>query len=311
MGRFAASFVDWRRALVLFPILVALAGAVYYFGLRDTTGSTPRATLLDTPAPQGAAAGVHKGELARDFQGYSPEGALASLASQRGRPTIINFWATWCASCAAELPDLRDLQAELGQSSLNIIAVNVGERSSTAKKFLDFIDAPDVRVVMDPSLVVSDAYGVRGMPHSLFLDADGFIRAVYTGQLTPEIMREYVKAAQTDSNAQDIRGPLRLITGVARERTLEVRTISDHEIEFRSKGLRCDDSYCAAPVVDAFEAAPGVLAIERNLESDPPSIVVRFEEREEGGETLAEHLAASLEAFEDPLYALPIEVLYR
>jgi thiol-disulfide isomerase/thioredoxin len=306
--RFIVSLVDWRRAVLLLPLLAAVAAAVYYFGLRDTTGSTPRAVLLETAAPAGVDVGPRRGQVARDFSGLSPDGEPTELVALRGKPVIVNFWATWCASCAAELPDLRDLQNEVGADKLSIVAVNTGESSSNAGDFMDFVDAPDINVVMDPTLVVADAYGVRGMPHSVFLDANGFVRAVYIGQLTVEIAREYLEAAQAGSDATDIKGPLRFSTTVAREPVLEVHATGDDEVELRSKSLRCDDAYCATALVDALEAEPGVVSIERYLARDPAAIVVRYDASLTNEEQLTELLAAEIRAQPDPLYTLPLVI---
>lgn len=132
--------------------------------------------------------------------------------------------------------------------------MNVGEDSGAAKRFLRELDAPDFYVGMDPTLAVADAYGVRGMPQSIFIDADGIIRAVYVGQLDEDLMREYFRAASLGTDEADRPGPLRFVTTVARERALEVDPLDGGRVEFRSKSLRCDDAYCATPVVDTLSA---------------------------------------------------------
>ena len=309
--RFVLGLVDWKRALLLLPVLAALAAVLYFVVLRGSTAGTPRASLLETAAVPGTSVGTTQGKLARDFLAYAPDGTPIRLSDLRGRPTVINFWATWCGSCTEELPDLRDLQAEVGPENLNIIAVNAGERSSTANGFMKWLKAPDFKVAMDPTLVVADAYGVRGMPQSVFVDSAGVIRAVYVGQLDANRMMQYVTAAQTGADATNQPGPLRFITTVARDRVLEARRVSDGLFEFRSKSLRCDDSYCAQPVLDELTDAPGVLSIEAHLERDPATVVVRMDENVTGRQRLAELLADELEQLGDPLYTRPIEIVHR
>jgi peroxiredoxin len=308
--RALTSLVDWRRTAVLLPFLAVVGVAIYFFGLRDSTSDTPRAMLLRTTAPGDASVGTKKGQLARDFQATAPDGEIVRLSALRGRPTVMNFWATWCASCVAELPDLRDLQTEVGADHLNVLAVNVGESSGAARKFLNQLDVPGFRVGMDPSLVVADAFGVRGMPQSFFLDARGFIRATYVGQLKPDIMRDYVRAASAGADAVEIRGPLRLITTVARDHVLEVETLGSGRIEFRSKSLRCDDSYCAKPAIDAFVRSAAVELAEEHLDSDPPAVVVTFDERTTSTRDLASQFAANVVSL-DLLYERPITIEYK
>jgi len=310
--RLLTSLVDWRRALLLLPVLAAAGVALYFLAWRDDTGSTARASLLNTAAPEGIEVGTTKGRLARDFLTYSPDGEAVRLSDLRGTPTIVNFWATWCSSCVAELPDLRDLQADLGPERLSVLAVNVGEDSGRARKFLDSLDASSLQVGMDPTLVVADAYGVRGMPQSVFIDSEGIIRAVYVGQLTEEALREYLASATRGTDQPDDRsGPLRFVTTVGRKRVLEVNRLDGGRVEFRSKSLRCDDAYCAAPAVDALSQSPGVVSIEEHLDWDPAIVVVTFDQRQTSVETLVDLVAQALMRREDPLYTRPLEIQYE
>jgi len=307
-----AALVDWRRALLLLPVLAAAGLALYFLAWRDDTASTPRASLLNTAAPEGIEVGTAKSQLARDFLAYSPSDEPVRLSDLRGAPTIINFWATWCSSCVAELPDLRDLQAEFGAERLSVLVINVGEDSGRARSFLDSLDASSLRAGMDPTLVVADAYGVRGMPQSIFIDSEGIIRAVYVGQLTEEALRDYLASATEGTDQpDDAPGPLRIVTTVARERVLEVDDLGDGLIEFRSKSLRCDNSYCAQSVVDELASAPGVLSIEAHLDGDPATVIVQVDETQTDVRRLAEFVVDELEQLGDPLYTRPIEIVYR
>ncbi len=304
------SFVDWKRLVLSLPFLLAVGAGV--FCLVDRGGpsaGTPRAALADTPSGAAEKVGVQKGELARDFIGTAPDGAIVRLSDLRGRPTIINFWATWCTSCLAELPDFNEVQQELGVENLHVVAVNTGESASVAQEWLDRLEIDAFHIALDPTLVVSDAYGVFGMPTSFFLDADGIVRATYVGQLDKDLMREYLSAAQTGSDTGEPPSKIRLITTVAREHTLEFVEQGEGNLELWSKSLRCDESYCADAAVDAFERTPGVQSIDRYLAGDPPSIVVAFDADVTGPEQLADALASALSELGDPLYSRPLEVI--
>lgn len=303
--------IDWRRTLLALPVL-ALAGlGAYVFIQRGTDASTPRAVLVDTPPGSVQKVGVKKGQLSRDFIGVAPDGTPVRLSELRGKPTIINFWATWCTSCLAELPDLKALQQDIGADSLNIVAVDAGENSSAAKRFLKELDAPAFRVGMDPTLVVADAYGVFGLPQSVFIDADGVVRAVYTGQLSKELMQQYVQAASTGTDGPDAPKKIRLITTVARDHTLEVRPSGKDAVDLRSKSLRCDESYCATAAIDAISATDGVRGVERMLSEDPPRILVTFDEAGTSADDIAAALADALNKLGDPLYERPLDIVRK
>ncbi|TAK56561.1 MAG: redoxin domain-containing protein [Dehalococcoidia bacterium] len=302
--------IDWRRALIAVPLLAAAAVTAYLLIPRGADASTPRASLVETPPGSVEKVGVRTGQLARDFASAGPDGAPLRLSELRGKPTIINFWATWCGSCVAELPDLKAVQQEAGLDNLNVVAVNAGEDSSAARRFLKTLDAPAFHIGMDPTLVVADAYGVRGLPQSVFLDADGIVRAVYTGQLSKGLMQQYVEAASAGRDGPEAPSKIRLVTTVARDHTLEVRDVRTGVVDLRSKSLRCDESYCAAPAIDALAGAIGVLGVERDLSEDPPRIVVTY-----GGslssDAIASVLAEALNRLGDPLYERPLEIVRK
>lgn len=305
--RFVLRLIDWKRAVLLLPVLAALAALLYFFALRGSTADTPRASLLDTAPAPGTSVGTTQGKSARDFLAYAPDGTPVRLSDLRGRPTVINFWATWCGSCTAELPDLRDLQAEVGPENLNVIAVNAGERSGAASEFMNWLKAPDFKVAMDPTLVIADAYGVRGMPQSVFVDSAGVIRAIYAGQLDKDRMMRYLSATNEGADAANEPGPLRFLTGVGRDHVLEVKD-GHGQVTFTSKSLRCDDSYCSTPIIEALSAAVGVLSVEQHLDADPAQIIVEYAEDETDAETLTNLLVRQLNSHEDPLYSAPLDV---
>lgn len=309
--RITAHLIDWRRLALAAPLLAATAAAIYFLVLRDDAAAdTPRAGLVDTPSGIVSDVGVQKGELARDFTGTAPDDRSVRFSDLRGAPAIINFWATWCTSCLVELPAFKAVQEEFGAERLHVLAVNAGEGAGTARGFLEELDAPAFRIAMDPTLVVSDAYGVFGLPTTVFVDADGVIRAVYTGQLTRELMREYVEATFSSTTVDEPPPRVRLVTTVARDRELEAREISDGVLQLRSKSLRCDDSYCSEPAVESFAAEPGVSRVERYLSEDPARIVVRFESPTRS-DALIERMAQALSELEDPLYERELEVVRR
>jgi thiol-disulfide isomerase/thioredoxin len=306
------TFVDWRRLAIAAPLLAGAALLVFVLTRDDADrADTPRAQLVDTPPGATADIGVQNGELARDFAVRSPGGTPSRLSELRGRPTIINFWATWCTSCLAELPDFKAVQQEIGANNLNVLAVNAGETGADAQEFLDELQADAFHVGMDPTLLVADAYGVFGLPTTIFLDADGIVRGVYTGHLAKDDMRAFIEAASAGDTAQEPEPKIRLVTTVARDHVLEVRAAGNGTAEFRSKSLRCDDSYCAEDAIRAIEAILGVSGIERHTGEDPPRIVVAFDTSALSLDDLAMRAAGALNALGDPLYERPLEIQRR
>lgn len=101
------------------------------------------------------------------------DGKPAGLADLRGKPAVVNLWATWCQPCLREMPSLERLQEKLGDK-LTIAAVSQDRGGETVvKPFLAKLGLDKVRVYLDPKSEVGKAFGVRGLPTSIVLDAEG------------------------------------------------------------------------------------------------------------------------------------------
>lgn len=294
------------------PVLAALAIALFVLLDReDATATTPRAALLETAPVTETRVGVRKEQTARDFRASAPDGNVVQLSDLRGKPVVVNFWATWCASCLAEMPDLKAVQQEFGPDNVAVLAVNSGESFEDAAEFIGWLDATDFIHAFDPSLVITDAYGVVGLSYTVFVDADGVIRSTYTGQLTPDLMREYVKDAIASTTSAEAPFKLRLPGTVeARTSVLRVEQTAAAELTVSGRRLRCDDSFCASDALDLLRTQPGIGAISSNLEADPPSVTIGYEPAVTSPGRIAEALASILQQQGDPLYQQPITIEY-
>jgi thiol-disulfide isomerase/thioredoxin len=110
-----------------------------------------------------------------------PAGGRLALASLQGHPIVINFWASWCAPCRAEMPMLvKASHAYIGRGVV-VLGLDVDDAPADARRFLgDYrVDYPIVTV---PDDRLPRAYGVIGLPTTVFVDASGMIRARQIGQ---------------------------------------------------------------------------------------------------------------------------------
>jgi thiol-disulfide isomerase/thioredoxin len=186
-------------------------GALWLAGVFDTAAGEP-ATLVDTPLVDGAPGlevGPRKGQVAPDFEITDLDGDRHRLSDFRGTPVFINFWATWCVPCLAELPEIYALHEEYGDR-LVVLEVNRGESVDRARDFFEnkvarFDGKKGVSFDVDgidPTEVVYDRYqtlAIEVTPISVFVDARGIVSALYNGQLSGEQMREFIEAALAGS----------------------------------------------------------------------------------------------------------------
>jgi thiol-disulfide isomerase/thioredoxin len=113
---------------------------------------------------------------APDFETIDLEGKSHRLSDYRGKVVIVNFWATWCPPCRAEMPSMQRAWEELRPEGVVLLAVNMGERRETVAGFLEdnLIDFP---LLLDGGMVVSSGWPVQGLPTTYVVDPQG--RAVY------------------------------------------------------------------------------------------------------------------------------------
>lgn len=122
--------------------------------------STAPLTKLDKPIP------------APDFSLVDMDGETHTLASYKGKPLIINFWATWCPPCRAELPSMNRGWAKIKDEGIAMVAVNVGEDEDTIFAFSG--DYPiDFTVLLDKSGEIINKWPIKGLPTTFVLDKQG------------------------------------------------------------------------------------------------------------------------------------------
>jgi cytochrome c-type biogenesis protein len=142
-----------------------------------------------TPAPNGP---VQVGKPAPDFTLKDVDGHTVTLSALKGKPVLINFWATWCLPCRTELPLIRDAYLAHRAEGLSVIAIDFGDESAatvqTFWKSMNLQPAP----VLDPSGMASRAYGVAlsssGLPVSVLVARDGTVSSYEPFPLTKDYL---------------------------------------------------------------------------------------------------------------------------
>jgi cytochrome c biogenesis protein CcmG/thiol:disulfide interchange protein DsbE len=133
------------------------------------------------------------GSVAPDFTLASLDGEPIRLAELRGRPVIVNFWASWCGPCIEEFPLLRDAAARHESDGLAVIGVVYRDRSEAARRFMEE-HGGTWAAAMDPGERVATAYGVVGPPETYFIARDGTIVARNIGQVTAATLEDQLAA---------------------------------------------------------------------------------------------------------------------
>ncbi len=169
-----------RTLVVILAILVATIAVSFLLQLRDS--------LLDR-LPGLPEAVPTQGEAAPDFTLETLDGETVSLSDYRGRPVVLNFWATWCVPCREEMPLLQETYEAHQAEGLVILGVNVRENPEAVRRFLGEVGV-DFPVVLDPDVAVVNRYLVTSLPMTFFIDREGQLRTLVVGGMNKTILDE-------------------------------------------------------------------------------------------------------------------------
>jgi peroxiredoxin len=138
---------------------------------------------------------VSVGAPAPDFTTQTLDGSLITLSRLRGRPVLINFWATWCTACQAEMPAIDQVWERHRNEGLAVLAIDYGESDRVALR--QYLDGLGVKfgAGLDPGGKIANAYGVTfGLPVSFFVDRQGKVAAFRIGEMSPAFIDQQTQA---------------------------------------------------------------------------------------------------------------------
>jgi peroxiredoxin len=145
----------------LFPRLAALALAVL----------APFAASATAPAAN---------SRAPDFTLHAADGRNVRLEELRGQVVLVNFWATWCGPCRAEMPRLNELYGKYRKSGVVLLGINIDDDPATALATAQKLNV-SFPVLLDTDKKVSKLYDLSTMPSTVVIDRDGKVRLLHRG----------------------------------------------------------------------------------------------------------------------------------
>jgi cytochrome c biogenesis protein CcmG/thiol:disulfide interchange protein DsbE len=140
-----------------------------------------------------AASPATEGSLAPDFTLADLDGHPIHLDELRGRPVVVNFWASWCVPCVEEFPLLNQAAERHAADGLVVVGIVYQDRTEAARAFMERYGAT-WPAAMDPGERVASAYGILGPPQTYFIGRDGTIVARQIGQFSAASLEEKLAA---------------------------------------------------------------------------------------------------------------------
>ena len=198
---------DWaaglRSLIVPLAVLAVIVGGLWYWDNRGggsdvTTVGDARLGVVELPAAKNRTGREPVAEVGRagpNFLLGRPGGGTLRLSDLQGRPVLLNFWASWCAPCRVEMPELVAAYERYRGQGLVVVGVNLQEPDDQVRSFAEEFGMT-FPIAIDRSGAVADVWRlggpVEGIPTSYFIDAAGVIRGFFYGPMTRDALEERV-----------------------------------------------------------------------------------------------------------------------
>ncbi|ENH96323.1 thioredoxin [Gracilibacillus halophilus YIM-C55.5] len=185
-----------KKAIVIVVIIGMLGWAIYDFVApesQDQTDAEPNGAMITSPTDDSDNhSSLQEGDMAPDFELETLDGEAATLSDYRGTPVMLNFWATWCGPCRAEMPDMEKFYQN---EDVEILAVNLTSTESSMSDVEEFVTEYELTfpILLDEKKEVESAYRVSGYPTSYMINETGEITHISVGPMNHEQMVQELK----------------------------------------------------------------------------------------------------------------------
>lgn len=129
-----------------------------------------------------AVSSLSAGDPAPDFDLPLLDGGRVKLADLKGKPVVVNFWASWCTPCLKEMPDFQAIYDKYKDQGLELYGINVGESKVAVANFENRVGT-SFPILIDEGDQAQNAYKILPLPATFFIDRSGTIRALYQSQM--------------------------------------------------------------------------------------------------------------------------------
>ncbi|MBR0598486.1 TlpA family protein disulfide reductase [Sinanaerobacter chloroacetimidivorans] len=154
-------------------------------------------TLPDTSSSQNATK-----QAAPDFTVYDAQGNEVRLSDFKGKPVVLNFWASWCPPCKGEMPHFNEVYADEKDNVVFIMVDMVDGQRETQKKGQQYVGDQgfDLPVYFYNQQQAAATYGISSIPTTVFIDKDGNIVTGYQGAIDKETLLDGIKSINSGTN---------------------------------------------------------------------------------------------------------------
>lgn len=179
------------RNIVAVIVLIGLViwGVLDYNGKNDVSLAEAEQMMLHE-----GNVGVKKGNAAPDFELELLEGDKVRLSDYAGKKVIMNYWASWCGPCKAEMPHMEQYYKDFKDEDVVILGINLTHTERKKTDIPAFVEEYGLTfpILMDPKGTVTDQYRVIAYPTTFIIDTKGIIRQIYYGPVDYSTLKNAV-----------------------------------------------------------------------------------------------------------------------
>lgn len=174
-----------KKVIPILIVLGMLGWAIFEYVSSSSEPDNTSPTLEE--AAETDEIGLDKNQIAPDFEIMTLDGNQMNLSDYRGKRVMLNFWATWCPPCRAEMPDIQKLY---DQEDIAILAVNMTASEKNEAAVTEFVDDFELTfpILMDREAEIVELYQVQAYPTSYMIDSNGKIQFMVRGAMNYDQM---------------------------------------------------------------------------------------------------------------------------
>jgi cytochrome c biogenesis protein CcmG/thiol:disulfide interchange protein DsbE len=182
--------VAWSLLLVLIsPMLLTATGCLG--GSRNFVSAGSELASSGTARP----AAPRVGSPAPDFELKDLDGKTVRLSDLKGKPVLINFWATWCPNCKEDMPGLEKAYQKYRDQGVVFLGVDQGESADTVRNFVKK-NGYSWTFLLDSDMKVSMSYRASAIPMTFFIDREGVLQDIHIGPFIPSTLESKLAKIQ-------------------------------------------------------------------------------------------------------------------